>query len=286
MNGQPITDIQPWQIRKPWCGTWIRSEYHTGRGFRGRPLHQLTGLGVLSRDGQKSEPYASFQFSPNWFNSKYVSGNTDLSVTIILPVLDQTEPRFYPPSKNWPPRRWPANRLAQANLVFYTWQSTNANAYTQYTFGAGFPARLVPTGAIIQPPAFDFGAWLGNNATCFCIIGFLLIFMGPACMGRCGATASASCSICRREIAIEGHGIKRGLTAVEAAILLGEPLDKVMTMILFGTIKKNAAEVTSATRSDRGDFAPLPEGLNDYEARLPEGVPGGIARTRRNRSRI
>ena len=36
-------------------------------------------------------------------------------------------------------------------------------------------------------------------------------------------------------IAIEGHGIKRGLTAVEAAILLGEPLDKVMTMILFGS---------------------------------------------------
>ena len=40
------------------------------------------------------------------------------------------------------------------------------------------------------------------------------------------------------KIAIEGHGIKRGLTAVEAAILMQEPLDKVMTMILFGVIKK------------------------------------------------
>ena len=45
------------------------------------------------------------------------------------------------------------------------------------------------------------------------------------------------------KISIEGHGIKRGLTAVEAAILLEEPLDKIMTMILFSVIKKNAAEV-------------------------------------------
>ena len=44
-------------------------------------------------------------------------------------------------------------------------------------------------------------------------------------------------------ISIEGHGIKRGLTAVEAAILLQQPLDKVMTMILFGVVKKNAATV-------------------------------------------
>ena len=47
------------------------------------------------------------------------------------------------------------------------------------------------------------------------------------------------------KIAIEGHGIKRGLTAVEAAILMEQPLDKVMTMILFGVIKKNAAEVVT-----------------------------------------
>ena len=40
------------------------------------------------------------------------------------------------------------------------------------------------------------------------------------------------------KIAIEGHGIKRGLTAVEAAILMEQPLDKVMTMILFGVVKK------------------------------------------------
>jgi hypothetical protein len=47
------------------------------------------------------------------------------------------------------------------------------------------------------------------------------------------------------KIRIEGHGIKRGLTSVEAAILMEQPMDKIMTMILFSVVKKGAAEVTS-----------------------------------------
>jgi hypothetical protein len=45
------------------------------------------------------------------------------------------------------------------------------------------------------------------------------------------------------KILIEGNGIKRGLTAVEAAILMEQPMDKIMTMILFALLKKGAAEV-------------------------------------------
>ena len=47
------------------------------------------------------------------------------------------------------------------------------------------------------------------------------------------------------KVSIEGHGIKRGLTAVEAAMLLEQPLDKVLTMILFAVVKKGAAEVVA-----------------------------------------
>jgi hypothetical protein len=46
------------------------------------------------------------------------------------------------------------------------------------------------------------------------------------------------------KIAVEGHGIKRGLTAVEAAVLLETPLDRVLTMILFSIVRKGAAKVT------------------------------------------
>ena len=75
----------------------------------------------------------------------------------------------------------------------------------------------------------------------------------------------AQTSIFIPKVAIEGHGIKRGLTAVEAAIFLEEPLDKVMTMILFSVIKKNAAEVISRDPLKIKVYQPAPEDLYPYE---------------------
>ena len=67
------------------------------------------------------------------------------------------------------------------------------------------------------------------------------------------------------KIQIEGHGIKRGLTAVEAGILMEEPLDKIMTMILFGVVKKNAATVVTSDPLKLQLANPLPADLHDYE---------------------
>jgi hypothetical protein len=66
-------------------------------------------------------------------------------------------------------------------------------------------------------------------------------------------------------ITIEGHGIKRGLTAVEAAILMEEPMDKVLTMILFSVLKKGAAEIVSRDPLKIKVADPQPEGLYPYE---------------------
>jgi len=69
-------------------------------------------------------------------------------------------------------------------------------------------------------------------------------------------------------MSIEGVGVKRGLTAVEAAILLQMPLDRVLSMILFGLLKKGAVDITSQDplRLERlkGDV----KGLHDYEKRF------------------
>ncbi len=76
------------------------------------------------------------------------------------------------------------------------------------------------------------------------------------------------------KIQIEGHGIKRGLTAVEAGILMEQPLDKVMTMILFGVVKKNAATVVTRDPLKLQLASPLPDGF----AGLRKGFPAGICR--------
>jgi hypothetical protein len=67
------------------------------------------------------------------------------------------------------------------------------------------------------------------------------------------------------KVAIEGMGIKRGLTAVEAAILMEQPMDKVLTMILFSIIKKGAASVVKQDPLEIKASEPLPEGLQAYE---------------------
>ena len=72
------------------------------------------------------------------------------------------------------------------------------------------------------------------------------------------------------KIRIEGHGIKRGLTAIEAAILLERPADKIFTMILFSLIQKNAAQVTSRDPLKLEFSDPLPDNLRKYEKQFSE----------------
>ncbi len=67
------------------------------------------------------------------------------------------------------------------------------------------------------------------------------------------------------KITSEGTDIKRGLTAVEAAVLLERPMDTVLTMILFGVLKKGAARIVSPKPLELQVTEPLPEGLYEYE---------------------
>ena len=81
---------------------------------------------------------------------------------------------------------------------------------------------------------------------------------------------------------IEGNGIKRGLTAVEAAVLMEEPVDKVMGMVLFGVLKKEAATVLEQDPLKIEVSDPLPKGLHPYENDFLEAfkLPGNKQRTR------
>jgi hypothetical protein len=69
---------------------------------------------------------------------------------------------------------------------------------------------------------------------------------------------------------------------VEAAILLEQSLDKVMTMILFGVIKKNAAAVKTRDPLQIDVTSPLPDGLHDYELNFLKAFKETDSKTRRN----
>ncbi len=214
--------------------------------------------------------YASTQFAPNYFGSQFVTGSTDLTVTFHLPPGVKTEePRWHNAPSGFPSE--PLTGLDANGRITYTWTNPSASADQDYVFGASFPASYIPAGSVItEPPppppsaapSFNFDS---NCITTFLCLGFFFVmFVGSPILAAIQGQRRKLQYMPPR-IAIEGHGIKRGLTAVEAAILMEQPLDKVMTMILFGVIKKNAARVTKRDPLTLEVLSPQPEGLHEYE---------------------
>lgn len=231
-------------------------------------VHVIVGKvdGVLYPD-DNDQAYASAVFSPNWFGSQFVNGNTDLTVVYHLPPgVQPSEPRWHAAPSGFPSE--PQTGIDAQGRVTYLWNNPSASGSTQYTFGASFPKSYIPETAIVTAPPFDLASLIGG------IIGSLgpLLFCGIFAFMFVGMPIIAAVQGKRRKmqylppkVSIEGHGIKRGLTAVEAAILMEEPLDKVMTMILFGTLKKNAAEVITRDPLEIKSAPILSDGLHEYE---------------------
>jgi hypothetical protein len=68
---------------------------------------------------------------------------------------------------------------------------------------------------------------------------------------------------------------------VEAAILMEQPLDKVMTMILFGVVKKGAAAVVDRDPLLVEVTSPTPDGLHEYEQNFLKAAREAEPRRRR-----
>jgi hypothetical protein len=269
VDGWPITDIQPSQYVDPGVALGLGSRsipsgatgtVHTHIGRVSRVLHPDSG----------DSKYASAVFSPTWFDSSAVHGSTDLTVTFHLPPgVGPNDPRWHSNPTNWPGPGDPNTGIDDQNRVEYIWHSASANGYTQYTFGASFPASVVPASAIVQQSIFDIiGAFLAPiiavAAPCLCVGGFFLFIILLGVLGAWSQNQRKK-QYLPPKISIEGHGIKRGLTAVEAALLAEQPLDRVMTMILFGLVKKGAATVASQDPLKLQITQPISDQLNPYE---------------------
>ena len=272
VNGQPVSISSDYQGEGSYGFAVDMGSYAIQPGQSGR-LHVFVGSvsGMVYPDSDDPDTHASGEFSPTWFGSAYVHGSTDLTVVFHLPpgVLPQ-EPRYHPARGGWPCAAEPVGAYSDENRITYTWACPNANGSTQYTFGVSFPKQYVPEEAIVTEPVFsiDLGAilaGLGGSLQTVCCIGFfILMFVGAPILGAANERRR-KLQYLPPKIQIEGHGIKRGLTAVEAAILMEQPLDRVMTMVLFGVVKKNAATVVSKEPLKLQNVSPWPGDLHEYE---------------------
>ncbi len=235
--------------------------------------------GVLYKDEDDAE-YASAVFSPLFFQRDVITGNTDITVVYHLPPdVQPDEPRWHSSPSGFPTE--PQTGFDSSGRITYTWINPNANGYTRYEFGASFPKSYVPADSIVtvQLPSFSISPDAIFNLLCVGFFAFM--FLGIPVLSAIAGNRR-KLQYMPPKISIEGHGIKRGLTAVEAAILMEQPLDKVMTMILFGAVKKGAAQVIKRDPLQIQVIEPLPEGLHEYEKDFLQAFRAGSnAKTRR-----
>ena len=195
--------------------------------------------GLLYKDSQ-GDNYASARFAPNYFGKEFAHGSTDLTVIFHLPPgVQPDEPRWHASPGGWPSQ--PDAYLDTEGRVVYQWYNPSANAYTEYQFGASFPLEYVPDDSIRSSSLrLDLNAL---TPIC-CIGGVFLMILGIIVLSVYSGN-KRKLDYLPPKISIEGHGIKRGLTAIEAAVLSETPLDRVLTMILFAVVKKGAAKVVN-----------------------------------------
>jgi hypothetical protein len=273
VDGQPIDEIE----MSPYVNNGValglgNNAIQPGATGRVRAVIPVVQQPLYPDD--ENPDYLSAQFAPTFFDPQFVSGPTDLMVIFHLPPGVQTEePRYHSaPSGFSDP---PESAMDEEGRIVYIWRNSDARLTKSNVFGASFPAAYVSQ-PVAAPPSVSSGEveTLGSGEAAFGIIGACFSFLPFLfCSGLVGLLIWAGLRSGRSrkmqymppKVAIEGHGIKRGLTAIEAAILMEQPVDKVLTMMLFSVIKKNAASVKTRDPLELDITVPQPEGLQPYE---------------------
>ena len=238
--------------------------------------------GMVYEDSEDGE-YASTQFSSTWFGSEFVHGTTDLTVRFHLPPgVEPEEPRWHGSPSGWPQEQ-PEAALDDEGRVLYTWHNPAAAPDRQYLFGASFPRRVLTEDAIQKAPSAPEEEVFGGAASALaCLAGticnpvliFFVIVAGIIALVVWGQRRGRMRYL-PPSMKVEGVGIKRGLTAVEAAILLETSLDRVLTMILFGLLKKGVVTVLDDDPLRVQVNEPLPDELRPYEVKFLQAVKKG-----------
>lgn len=279
VNGQPV-ELSTAEYQGQGSGVAVvlgARAIQPGQSGEARLFLPDSGL-KFYRDDQDPQ-YASFNFTPTWFGSQCLDGTTQAAVSLHFPPgVQPAEPRGHAAPPGWPAE--PETFIDEQGRAAYTW-ATQVSADRAYVFGASFPADRLPPGVVVRPAAWErLGMSAGGFFSLLAGLGLIVGAVGWALWGRY-ATQRRRRQYLPPRVAIEGLGVKRGLTAVEAAILLEQPLDKVLTMMLFGTLRKGAAEVTQRDPLTLKVVSPLPDTLHPYEVEFLQAFQENILSRRR-----
>ena len=266
IGGVKVTEVRPSEYVKP--GVEIHLGSKEIQGGQTDTLHVRFNAPHMVYYDDEDESYTSVEFVPTWFGEDSVRGTTYLEVSIHFPAGvtgDQTK---------WHYQEFTSTSLVNDRLVF-TWVNEKASGAKPYQFGVSFPNQYVDV--VYKAPSYDFAAitkLFGFLESPFCWVVGLWGLMILVSLANNAAKKRRRMRYLPPSVSVEGVGVKRGLTAVEAAILLEIPLNKVLTMILFGLLKKGAVTVLSDDPLKLEVADPRPQNLREYEKGFLDCISG------------
>ena len=179
--------------------------------------------GMIYRDEQNPGNYG-MQFTASWFEDAQV---IDLRVLIVFPPGAETDLVKNTPDWSSPPVHDPS----EDNRLTMYWERHSLGQGDKFTVGVSFPSSLMPS---YNPEGgLSWSTILGiAGAGIFAVIVGLVVVQNV----RRGTYV-------RPNMKIESLGVKAGLSAVEAAQLIGLPPQKVLMATLYGLLMKKAVGV-------------------------------------------
>jgi len=208
-----------------WYGVHIDLGYFLGPGENATIILR-TGVDKMIWEDETNPGNVGMQFTPSYWPVRI----EDLRLAVVVPAgVQKEEIRNSPDYDNifQEDERW----------VIY-WNRTDWQPDKQLNVGVGFPQKYMTKWyslslwdkivRFLTSPTFVVGGvsvFLGA----MCIIGFVMTRRNPYNSPK---------------LSMEALGVRKGLLAVEAATLLDVEPRKILTMILFGLMKKGAVEVS------------------------------------------
>ncbi len=277
INGTPLTDIRP--------STYIDIgvEVHLNQqtipsGGTGTLRFEATMPDLVFQDTTDAD-YASLQITPTWFDRDSVTGLSEIRIAIHVPEGVEPEELRYQREpyteialfENRAVAIWVFSevRATQAYLVGLSFPNRVMDRVVRMTL-LDLTRRWLETNPEIAMLlgfiALALFAWLffrfsgGTGCTVFVILAAALValfvlsplLMLPAIPLLAALVAYNEANLRKKTktylppIAhVEGGGIKRGLTAPEAGVLLELPLHKILTLVVFGLLEKNLVELVT-----------------------------------------
>jgi len=243
IDGVALTDIRKSEYVSP--GVEVHLDGNAiPSGGRGTLHFEMTMPEMIFTDTTNKEN-ASLQITPTWFDSSLVRGTGTIEIRVTMLEGVQLDEVLYQDVEF-------SDKGTENSRVVAVWRFENVPATKEYRVGVSFPQRGLTN--VTEVTTWDlFMRWLGQFAGVIGgIVGGCLPLAFPIFIfwAIIRAVKKAGKPNYLPPIAqVEGGGIKRGLTAPEAGVILELPLTKVLALVIFGLLEKGLVKRADKTGS-------------------------------------